>query len=136
MNASGQVVGLIFNNVGSGEHGFLYSGHLFSTIDAPQATTGTAVGGINAAGQIVGSYHTATATNGFLFDPSTGTYTPLIDPVASFTFAEDINDAGQIVGSFREANGHEHGFLYSGGTYTTFDVPNSTLTHAFGINNA
>jgi probable HAF family extracellular repeat protein len=29
INASGQVVGLIFNNVGSGEHGFLYSGHPF-----------------------------------------------------------------------------------------------------------
>jgi probable HAF family extracellular repeat protein len=136
INASGQVVGLIFDSVGSGEHGFLYRDHLFSAIDAPQATTGTAVGGINASGQIVGSYHTATETNGFLFNPSTGSYTPLIDPVARFTFAEDINDAGQIVGSFREANGHEHGFLYSGGTYTTFDVPNSTLTHAFGINNA
>jgi probable HAF family extracellular repeat protein len=135
INASGQIVGLIFNSVGSGEHGFRYDG-LFAAIDAPQATTGTAVGGINASGQIVGFYHTATATNGFLFNPGTGTYTPLIDPVAGFTFPEDINDSGQILGTFQEANGHEHGFLYSGGTYTTFDVPNSTATHPFGINNA
>ena len=46
----------------------------------------------------------------------------LIDPVAKFTFASGINDAGQIVGSFQDANGHRHAFLYSGGTYTTFDV--------------
>ena len=69
INASGQVVGLIFNTVGSGEHGFLYSRGLFAAIDATQATTGTAVGGINASGQIVGFYHTATETKRFSFQP-------------------------------------------------------------------
>ena len=34
-----------------------------------------------------------------------------------------INDAGQIVGDYRDASGVGHGFLYSGGVFTTIDVP-------------
>ena len=30
---------------------------------------------------------------------------------------------------------HALGYVYSGGNYTTLDVPGSTLTEAFGINN-
>ena len=44
---------------------------------------------------------------------------------------------GQIVGEYRDAGGRTHGFLYSGGFYTTLDDPlaGSLRTEAFGINN-
>ena len=40
---------------------------------------------------------------------------------------------GQIVGEYRDAGGRTHGFLYSGGFYTTLDDPlaGSLGTEAF-----
>ena len=52
------------------------------------------------------------------------------------TAASGINDAGQIVGYLLQWHRH-HGFLYSGGTYTTLDDPLATGgTTASGINDA
>src|SRR5262249_42587592 len=53
------------------------------------------------------------------------------------TTATGINNAGQIVGWFSnsDAVGHPHGFLYSNGMYTTFDVPFSSGMNPWGINN-
>ena len=51
------------------------------------------------------------------------------------TRAQDINDQGQIVGFYVDSSGATHGFLYSGGTYTTLDDPLGTGgTFAQGIN--
>jgi probable HAF family extracellular repeat protein len=54
------------------------------------------------------------------------------------TFAEGINDEGEVVGYFDDSLGHTHGFIESGGVYTTFDAPlsNAGATKAFGINDA
>ncbi len=58
------------------------------------------------------------------------TYTTLDEPNATtITQAFGINNAGQIVGGYDFA----HGFLYSGGTYTTFDDGTAGTT-AWGIN--
>jgi probable HAF family extracellular repeat protein len=49
--------------------------------------------------------------------------------------AYGVNDAGQIVGQFIDGAGVYHGFLYSGGTYTTIDDPLGLMgTEPFGIN--
>lgn len=48
--------------------------------------------------------------------------------------AEGINNSGVIVGLYLEANGAEHGFVKSGGSFTTIDFPKSTLTDVFSIN--
>src|SRR3989442_9316465 len=56
------------------------------------------------------------------------TYTTLDDPLAlatGSTSAQGINASGQIVGFYQNAGGF-HGFLYSGGTYTTLDDPSAT----------
>src|SRR5438876_717414 len=92
----------------------------FTTLNDPLAPSGTQPVGINAAGDIVGIYVTATGVDGFLL--SGGTYTTIADPLATqhATQALGINDAGQIVGFYANASG-EHGFLLSGGTYTTLD---------------
>ena len=56
------------------------------------------------------------------------TYTTLDDPNGSNTQAYGINNAGQIVGEYDFA----HGFLYSGGNYTTID-DGTVSTIAWGI---
>jgi probable HAF family extracellular repeat protein len=53
------------------------------------------------------------------------------------THLTSINASGQIVGYFSNGaveNGIHHGFLYSGGTYTTIDPPGSTYTDVYSIN--
>jgi uncharacterized membrane protein len=55
---------------------------------------------------------------------------------AAATIVGDINNAGQIVGGYLNADGSRHGFLLSGGVYTTIDNPNApNSTELTGINN-
>ena len=64
-------------------------------------------------------------------------YTTLNDPqalAAGSTVANGINGAGEIVGLYADSSGY-HGFLYSGGKYTTLNVPLAPYTYAYGINN-
>jgi uncharacterized membrane protein len=76
-----------------------------------------------------------------------GVETTLADPIYSFTTfnapgatgfgtnAYGTNDSGQIVGFFFDAgNTTTHGFLDTGGSFTTIDVPGATRTSAYGIN--
>ena len=66
------------------------------------------------------------------------TYTTVDVPGAIETGASSINNLGQIVGGYVLPDGSRHGFLYSGGTFTTIDDPNSTTmtSEALGINNS
>src|SRR5256885_955043 len=96
----------------------------FITIDDPFATAGTFAEGINGKGQIVGTYRHASDTHGFVDTGiGGGTCTTLDDPEGTATHAYGINDAGQIVGTYYDASNNPHGFLYSGGGYTTLDDP-------------
>jgi probable HAF family extracellular repeat protein len=71
---------------------------------------GTQAIGINAHGQIVGTYTDASGTShGFLLDK--GTFTPIDVPDATETMAGGINARGQIVGSYSDASGTRHGFV-------------------------
>jgi probable HAF family extracellular repeat protein len=67
------------------------------------------------------------------------TYTTFDDPLNTSgdgTLASGINDTGQIVGTYADASG-VHGFLLSGGSYTTLDAPLAQqYTTASGINGA
>ena len=57
-------------------------------------------------------------------------------PDAYLTIPEAVNDHGAVVGYYLDTQyGSYHGFLYSGGTYTTIDDPAGT-TYPEGINNA
>jgi probable HAF family extracellular repeat protein len=72
------------------------------------------------------------------------TFNTFDDPSAltGTTYAYGINDTGQIVGWYYDGsgNGGNHGFLLSGGTYTTLDYPGAISPHgtsatwAYGIN--
>ena len=71
----------------------------------------------------------AEAANGFSF-------TTIDAPGSSSTFAMGINASGQIVGGFADSQG-THGFLLSGGSFTTINPPGGStpaFTFASGIN--
>ena len=60
-----------------------------------------------------------------------GTYTEFDVPGASSTGCYGVNSAGDIVGYYTTDG--SHGFLLSGGTYTTIDYPVSSYTFLTGI---
>src|SRR2546430_17613506 len=63
-------------------------------------------------------------------------FTTIDDPLATQdTDPFGINGSGQIVGAFR-SNSVFHGFVLSGGSFTTLDAPLAQSTQAFGINDA
>src|SRR5436305_15258573 len=69
------------------------------------------------------------------------TFTTLNDPSAGTnggegTSANGINNAGQIVGAYIDSINKTHGFLYSGGNYTTLNDPSApNATTATSIDN-
>jgi uncharacterized membrane protein len=129
-----------FTTTATVEHGFLYSGGSYTTLDDPLGTLGTGAWGINDAGQIVGDYIDGNgAFHGFFY--SGGSYTTLDDPLAvGGTVAFGINDLGRIAGYYEGSGEVFHSFLFSGGTYTNpndlFFTGVSEGTFAEGINNA
>src|SRR5262249_9601654 len=89
INTSGDVVGW-YANQSAGEHGFLYSGGTYTIVDDDARMTFPM--GINAKGDIVGSFSTGTGFDAFLY--SGGSYTTLKD-FGMNTFAEGINNSGE-----------------------------------------
>src|SRR5262249_12621764 len=118
INDAGDIVGTYL--LDGSQHGFLYSGNVFSTIDYPGSGLNQ-VFGINNLGQLVGE----TADGSFLF--SGGTYSAISVPNGVGTAARGINDAGQIVGSYGLTDaGPVRGFLLSDGVFTTIQYPGAT----------
>jgi probable HAF family extracellular repeat protein len=106
--------------------------NVYTILDDPKATSGTQAFGINALGQVVGSYSDGTGggTHGFLYNG--GTYTTLDDPDAGstgVTIAQGINDAGRIVGYTIDQFGSEFGFIKTGANYTQVFSPAPNGTH-------
>jgi uncharacterized membrane protein len=63
-------------------------------------------------------------------------FTTFDDPSAvSGTQASGVNGTDQIVGIYQGSTG-THGFLLSGGTFTSLDKPSAQATAAFGINSS
>ena len=136
INDGGQIVGYFSDS--SGTHAFLLSDGIFISIDYPSASS-TQGRGINSAGEIVGYFTDSVGTHGFFRDTG-GNFSPAIDAPGATkfgTFALGINDvSSQIVGDFFVATGQQQGFLDSGGSFTTIDVPGIMhSTAATGINN-
>src|SRR6185437_892631 len=101
-------------------HTFVDKNDVFSVIAVPGADF-TIPGGINNAGQIVGSFVNDNDQHCFLKSSSVFTSFDVL-PHAGPTLATDINNAGQITGWF-EDNATQHGFSYTNGVFTTFDAP-------------
>jgi uncharacterized membrane protein len=86
----------------------------FISIAFPGATFTTAVG-VNARGEIVGSYVTGTPATRHGFLLKHGAYSSIDVPGATFTNARGINSRGDVVGEYRDAAGVVHGFLLKRG---------------------
>jgi uncharacterized membrane protein len=102
----------------------------FTPISVPGAQYTDAMG-INARGNIVGSYTDASgATRGYLFRD--GIFTPIDYPGAAMTEARGIGPNGEIVGTYRmphEPMVNYHGFLRTpGGEFVQVDYPGHTST--------
>jgi VCBS repeat-containing protein/probable HAF family extracellular repeat protein len=137
INASGIIVGSFSaggGKSGTHTHGFIYDGSSFTQLDADGAAD-TAAFGINAAGDIVGTYDTGARAPHQAFVDIGGTLTTL--PISGVSAeAHGIDNAGDIVGAYQDSTG-THGFLYAGGGTLTLDDPlASGFTEALGINNA
>ena len=100
-----------------------------TTLDRPNAS-GTVLWGINNQSQIVGN----DSQGAFLYD--NGSYTSLTGPAGNLgVTALGISNSGVVVGAWSGSDGARHGYLYSQGTYTSWDLPlaNTTNTEIRGI---
>jgi uncharacterized membrane protein len=146
INANGDIAGWYLDNAGM--HGFLLSGGIYSSIDFPSAAAYTQAWKVNDTGEIAGRYVGANDGKYHMFILNNGSYTAIPDVPGAFETAvvEDggLNNTGDIVSQYFSAKdcdliksaGCLHGFLWSGGVYTTFDFPGSRETMAFGINSS
>jgi len=141
ISSNGRIVGHYRGN-GGPEHGFLWNGRKFQTIDAPFQPR-TALRGVNKAGQIVGN---SVANDGRAVVPfllSDGIFTPIQIPDAFIVEVSGINDRGQIVGTFTTSDPATNpsfstrSFVSQGDDVTFIDAPfpGTQSTSAFGINN-
>jgi probable HAF family extracellular repeat protein len=105
--------------------------YTYQTIDFP-GSTNTVTQSINSSGQIVGSYSSDGGQTGHAFLDNNGVYTTIDPPGSTGAGASDINSLGQIVGTYQIAGGGTLGFVYSHGTYTTFDPLSSNSDYING----
>ncbi len=137
VNESGTVVGVYdsfdgdFNLLYEG--GFTWKDGNFIDVVFPGAGD-SAVTGINARGEFVGSWDRGlfTTTSGFVF--SKGEFTSFDAFVPELTQPSGINAHSDIVGQWYE-NGVAHGFLKIGAVFTEIIYPGAAVTTAWGINN-
>ena len=107
----------------------------YKKIDVPHSIS-TEARGINARGDIVGSYSDADdVSHGFLLDK--GTFTTIDVPGAAATNgARAINARGDIVGNYVDGDELTRGFLLRDGEFLQIAYPGATQTSLTGINNA
>ncbi|MDI1264899.1 MAG: Ig-like domain-containing protein [bacterium] len=127
------------------QSGFVYSAGTYTSVSTGG---GTGVTGINNAGDYVGYYGSVFTGASYSFSVIDGQYSGLNPPFdlgdgrTPNNIAGGINDLGEIVGSYnvfvdQYHLGSSHGFLYSGGAYTTIDYPLGNMpTTLSGINNS
>jgi uncharacterized membrane protein len=135
----------------SKRHGFLLSGGVFTSIDFPGAAS-TEAWRINDLGEIVGRYLSTTDDKWHLYRLSGGSFTAVADfPEAAQTAAGfqshvgGLNSQGDITSDYCSStpclntsndtvDAGLHGFLLSGGIYTSIDPPVAIGSIAIGIN--
>ena len=119
-------------------HGFVVNNHhgvftTFTTIDVLGAKS-TSLNGINASGQLVGTYTDVAGTDHAFFKNRGCPAIPL-DPAGTVRSQGGfINAQGQVVGEYRTDKAR--GFIWRNGIFTTLNLnfPNDLPTVPFGIN--
>ena len=133
VNDVGQIVG--YYDWGPGILGYIYSGGVYTDVQAPDASE-TYIRAINNAGVMVGYYGDNKGIHAFrATGPDKNDFTEISVPGAKQTVAFGINNAGDIVGQFADSNFNYHGFIDHNGVFTMLDDPLATKgSRAYGIN--
>jgi len=139
-NDSGDVVGDFIGDDGF-THGFLLNDAGITTLDFPGASD-TIAFGINESGTVAGYWDLLDAFGNLIayhgFTWRSGIFSEVDFPGAIDTGVTGINAAGDLVGFWDTgvASPIGHGFVFSHGTFTSFDVPvtGATVTQANDIN--
>ena len=142
LNSNGVVAGGIANSDGSVSLA-TWSNGVLTDLGVPPGLPSAdfnrpRVFGINTAGTIVGTLHTAAGelpSRWFIHDRSGFTVLPLADPTDLGGAAIGINQHGQVVGYDRTSRHRLTGWLWSAGTYSRLPV-SGTNTAALGINSS
>src|ERR1700747_58415 len=112
---------------------------VITTFDYPGTGNSTLPQKINERGDIVGEFIDSNGvTSGFVRFRDGSFSAPIVDPndTVGFTEGRGINNPGTVVGDYATADGNNHGFFLSGGTFTEYDIPGALSTDVFGINDA
>ena len=87
----------------------------------------SAVDGMNALGEIVGTYE---LSNGgyYGFIDQGGRFSTIADPYADNakglgTFVNGVTDSGELAGNYLDSNSTVHAFVYKNGSYKTYTCP-------------
>jgi uncharacterized membrane protein len=128
INNSGVVVGQL-------QGGFIWNNGTYTILNDPLATDGTAVRGINDAGQVVGNYGDNSGQHAYIYNGSS--FSTLDIPAGAQPWG--INNRGEVSGLYYSPSvgvpPFIHGFLYSNGTFIILDDPAAgRATVATGIN--
>lgn len=119
-------IGFVYDSVHGG------SATLFTPPNAYERSN-LIVYGVNATGQVVGSYSTDRLTRvGFIY--ANGNFAVIAVPGARSTEATAINDNGVVTGTYVDSTGlGRHGFVKAS-SYSTADMPGVAYTNIIGIN--
>ena len=126
---------------GGSFHGFLLRDGQFTTIDIDGALE-TDLFKVNSPGEIAGGFLTPDHKEQISF-LANGNLTVLAPPSGQPVSLDNggINERGDVVGTYCDwalpcllGPTGTHGFLMSGGVFTTIDVPGASATAAIGIN--
>ena len=124
------VVGYYADSQGH-NHGFLYNGLTWKTLDVPWSSIGATFALGISGSNIVGSYLTdgLSYNHGFLYN---GAYSKLDDPLGTEGTIPIAIAGGSVVGFYWDSNGTAHGFLYNDNTWTTLDHPDAGSGDGYG----
>jgi len=110
--------------------GYAATTYTYSSFDEPLTSASspqTFPMGVNASGQVVGSFKSIYNNASIGFFKSGSSYALVSFPGAIETSANGINDAGYIVGNYiSSANALEYGFVEYGGKYMSVKFPGTT----------
>jgi probable HAF family extracellular repeat protein len=145
INNSGVIVGFAYTSDPHYQAFMLKDGqYKFFTLPGWQSTEARSIG---PSGLVVGiSYQDSGEYAGWIYDPSTGTFTDATPPGSIFTILQGINRFGRISGSALDANLGKYAFTWQQGTLGAgatelvpfFDRLNlqGVSTNARGVNDA
>ena len=125
-----------FDDAGGNTHGFVLRNRVYTTIDKPGSIL-SFVNGINDQGHLVGTYLDAAGVHAYFFSQA-AQFVSLDPPGAVRSQGGNLNEIDQAVGSYRTPDNKRHGYIWSRGSFSSFNVPNDHPvlgTIPFGINN-